>query len=73
MVEVIATVRKWGRSLGVVIPKEKAKEAHLKPGKGVRILILGREDPVQKTFGTAKFSRSTDEILKEVDREAWDD
>jgi len=32
-----------------------------------------KENPLKETFGTFKFSRSTDEILKEGDRESWDE
>ena len=73
MVEVLAKIRTWGRSLGVVIPKEKAEEAKLKSGDEVRLLILDKKNPIRETFGIAKFSRPTQEILDEVDREGWDD
>ncbi|MFH1586851.1 MAG: hypothetical protein ABID38_03280 [Candidatus Diapherotrites archaeon] len=73
MVEVSAQVRQWGRSVGVVIPKKKASEAHLKPGDRVRLLILKTGNPLKQTFGKLKFKRTTDEILKEVDKEAWDE
>ncbi len=73
MLEVETKVREWGRSLGVVLPKDKVKEEKFKAGDSIRILIMKRINPIQETFGTLKLSRSTDEILKEVDEEGWDD
>lgn len=32
-----------------------------------------KENLLKETFGTFKFSRSTDEILKESDEECWDE
>jgi len=30
-------------------------------------------NPLKKTFGTLKFKKSTDEVLNESDKEAWDE
>ncbi|MFH1256113.1 MAG: AbrB/MazE/SpoVT family DNA-binding domain-containing protein [Candidatus Diapherotrites archaeon] len=73
MVEVSAQVRRWGRSIGVVIPKDKALKARLKPGDEVNLLILEKKNPLKETFGILEFSRPTREILKETDKDAWDE
>lgn len=73
MGEVLAQVRQWGRSIGVVIPKEAAQSAHLKSGDTIRLLIMGKKSPISETFGVVKLKRSTKEILKDVDREGWDE
>ena len=31
------------------------------------------KNPLEKTFGTAKLKRTTEEILKESDEECWDE
>ena len=73
MIEVEAKVRKWGRSFGVVIPKEKIKEEGIKENETI-ILLIGRKTNVLKeTFGTLKLKRMTQEILDESDREDWDE
>ncbi|MBN2067215.1 MAG: AbrB/MazE/SpoVT family DNA-binding domain-containing protein [Candidatus Diapherotrites archaeon] len=72
MVEITSQVRRWGRSVGVVIPKEAAEKAHIKTGDKVRLLIMGK-NPLHETFGILKLKRPTEEILKEVDREGWDE
>jgi len=73
MVEVLAQVRDWGRSVGVVIPKETAAKAHIKSGDKIRLLIMEKKNPIEETFGILKFKRPVKEILKEVDREGWDE
>jgi len=72
LVEIISQVRQWGRSVGVVIPKETAKKANIKTGDKIRLLIIGK-NPLKETFGILKLKRPTEEILKEVDKEGWDE
>ncbi|MBI4209883.1 MAG: hypothetical protein HY544_00025 [Candidatus Diapherotrites archaeon] len=74
MIEVTATVRKWGRSKGVVIPNAATEKEKLKIGDEVSLLIRkkSKKNPLRETWGIMKFSRPVKEILKEVDREGWD-
>ena len=71
MLEVEAKVRKWGRSFGVVIPKEKIKEEGIKENETVRLLIAKRTNVLKETFGTLKFKKSTDDMMREIDKELW--
>ena len=73
MIEVETKVRKWGRSFGVVIPKEKIKEEGIKENETIRLLIGKRTNVLKETFGTLKLKRTTQEILDESDREDWDE
>lgn len=73
MAEVTAQVREWGRSVGVVIPKETAARARIKSGDKIRLMIMEKKNPLSETFGILKLKRPTKEILKEVDKEAWDE
>ena len=72
MMEVEAKVRKWGRSLGVVIPKEKIKAEGIKENETIKLLITKKTNVLKETFGTLKLKRTTQEILDESDREDWD-
>ena len=72
MMEVEAKVRKWGRSFGVVIPKEKIKAEGIKENETIKLLITKRTNVLKETFGTLKLKRTTQEILDESDREDWD-
>ena len=73
MLEVEAKVRKWGRSLGVVIPKDKVKKEGIKENETIKLLIIKKTNVLKETFGTMKFKRTTQEILDESDREDWDE
>lgn len=73
MIEVETKVRKWGRSFGIVIPKEKIREEGIKENETIRLLIGKKTNVLKETFGTLKFKRTTQEILDESDREDWDE
>ncbi len=75
MIEVTATIRGWGKSKGVVIPHGAAIKEKLKTGDKVQLLIRKKtgKSTLRETWGTMKFSRPVEEILKEVDKEGWND
>lgn len=73
MIEVETKVRRWGRSFGVVIPKEKIKEEGIKENETIKLLIGKKTNVLKETFGTLKLRKSTQEILDESDREDWDE
>lgn len=73
MTTVQVQIRKWGQSLGLVIPKETVDKNSLSDGEKVDIIILKRTNALKETFGKVKFKRPIATILKEVDKEAWND
>ena len=73
MIEVEAKVRKWGRSFGVVIPKEKIKEGGIKENETIKLLVSKKTNVLKETFGTFKFDKNTQEMLDEIDKESWDE
>lgn len=73
MIEVESQIREWGRSLGVVIPKNAIINEKIKAGDIVKLLIKKKINPLKETFGTLKLKKSTEEILREVDEEGWND
>ena len=66
-------VRKWGRSLGVVIPMEIAKKEGIKVNDEVEVLIRKKSNAIKETFGSLKFKKSTQKMLDETDEELWND
>ena len=66
-------IKKWGRSFGAVIPMEKVKQMNLKESDIVSATLVPRKNTLKETFGTFKFKRSVEEILRESDRECWDE
>lgn len=73
MKEISTQVREWGRSLGVVIPKDTAVLEHIKSGDTVSFLLIKKTNPVSRTFGTFKFKKGTQEMLEAADKESWDE
>lgn len=73
MIEIEARLKKWGRSFGVVIPMDKIKKENLEENDKVKILISKKKNPLRETFGILKFKRPIEEILKEGDKESWDE
>lgn len=69
MIEVETTVREWGGSQGITLPKDELKKAHIKPGDKIRILILPKKNPLKETAGTLTRRRPMAELHKEVNEE----
>lgn len=68
MIELKTKIRRWGNSFGVVVPITKVNQENIKEGDEVVILINKKEGNVlRETFGTLKFKKSTDKIMKEID------
>ena len=68
MIEVEVMLRKWGKSIGAVLPKEKTVAENLREGDRIKIMVMKIGNPLRETFGTLKSKRSTASLLKEVDR-----
>ena len=70
MVETEVRTRKWGSSIGIVIPKEIVEEVGIKPDETITIEVKKR--PLAKEFfGLLKgWKRPTQEIMDEA-REGW--
>ncbi len=73
MIEVKTKLRKWGNSLGIIISRKETMKENMKEGEQVTALILKSGHPLEELFGTLKFKKSTEAILRESDREAWDE
>ncbi len=58
--------KKWGNSIGVVIPIETADKLNLKPEETIVIEITKKDKVLKELFGSLKFKKSTEQILKEV-------
>ena len=64
-----ATVRKWGSSVGVVLPKELVEAQGLKENQKVLIEVV-KEANLRHLFGTLKTGMSGQEF-KDMVRKGW--
>ncbi len=62
------TTKKWGNSLGVVLPRETVVDMNLKEGEIITIEITKKENPLRESFGALKIG-DPEKILKEVRKE----
>ena len=70
MMEIRAKTKKWGNSIGVLIPKGVIKEENIKPNQEITLMISTKTITKGKDiFGTLKFKESTDKLMRQVDKE----
>ncbi len=67
-----AIVRKWGNSLGIILPKELVDYQHLKEDDKVTVFVV-KEADLSKVYGSlkGKITKSGQE-MKNLAREGWD-
>jgi len=63
-------IKKWGNSLGLLIPSEVAKKEHIRENQKLDVLILPKTKTLERTFGMLKgWKIDTQKALDELDRE----
>ena len=70
--EIIATTRKWGNSIAIVIPIEIVERKHIKENEKIKITVEKDRPKVKDLFGKfpRKFKQSAQEIKDEM-RRGW--
>jgi len=73
--EVKTKLQRWGNSFGVVIPKRVVAENEMKEGEEIEVIVQKKEkgNVLREMFGTMKFSKPTEKLHKEIDKELWDE
>lgn len=72
MEKVNATVKKWGNSFGIILPRNVIESQELKEGSNINIIIQPKNiTKVKDIFGIlkGKIKRNTADLLKEVDED----
>ncbi len=60
------TTKKWGNSIGIIIPSETIERLSIKPEEKIIIEIERNENVLKELFGAVKFKRPVKDILKEA-------
>lgn len=63
-------VRKWGNSLGVVLPKELVAMQNIKEGDVLSLPVVIKKADLSKVFGSIKTGMSGQKF-KDMAREGW--
>ena len=63
---ITAHTKRWGNSLGLLIPKEEAEELNLSENQEVVVEIVSVENPLHELFGFSKKNKITREDFMET-------
>ncbi len=65
--------KKWGNSLGLLIPKDVAEKEKIRENQKLDIIIIPKGRTLEKAFGMAKWwKKPTQQIKDEIRRELHD-
>ena len=56
-------IKRWGNSIGVVIPNEAVERLNLKPEEEIIIEIEKKNNILKEMFGKAKFKKSSKKMV----------
>ena len=73
MIEIDGQLKKWGNSIGLRLSKKDLFRNRFKLNQKVKVLIVPERNILKETFGTGKFRGSTEKLLKQVDKELYND
>lgn len=78
MESVVAKAKKWGNSIGVILPKDVIEKVGIRDGSEVELLVGKKEKNIlRQLFGSmkckAKTKQSVAELMKEIDKELYND
>jgi len=69
---VITRAKKWGNSLGLILPAEVARDRNIRDGDYLEVEIRRRIPRPDELSGTWKFRRNLRDLIREM-KEGWDD
>jgi len=61
--------KKWGNSIGVVIPIESIERLNIKPEEEIIIEIEKKNNVLKEMFGKAKLKKSAKKMIEEFRKE----
>lgn len=75
MIEIKTKLRKWGNSFGVVVPQNKINQEHIREGEEVKVLLIKepKKNILRETFGTFKFKKPVEQMMREIDEELYNE
>jgi len=75
MIEIKTKLQKWGNSFGIVVPIGLAKKEEMRNGEEVSVFLKKKQksNVLRETFGTLKFKKSVEQMMKETDQELYNE
>ncbi len=68
----LTRAKKWGNSIGLVIPSDLVKKERIRPGDTVEVVVRRRLPRLEDLGGTVKLHHKLEDLLREME-EGWDD
>jgi len=62
----ICKLKRWGNSLGLIIPSEEAKELDLRENQQVAVEITKKDNPLKDLFGFTKDKKISRKEVEDV-------
>jgi len=69
---VLTKAKKWGNSIGLVIPAEVVKKERIRPGDAVELVVRRRVPRLEELGSTLKLNHKLEDLLRNME-EGWDD
>ncbi|MBS3077306.1 hypothetical protein J4233_03460 [Candidatus Pacearchaeota archaeon] len=63
-------LKKWGNSIGIVIPNETIERLSLKPEEQIVIEISKKENVLKEMFGKARFKKSARKVIDDFRKDS---
>ena len=73
MIELKTKLRKWGNSFGVVVPLSKINQGNIKEGEELTVFLVKDKINLKRLFGAHKFKKTTEQMMREIDKELYND
>jgi len=70
--EAICTARKWGHSIGIVLPRDFVNKEKIKNGEEIIINVRKRKVDLSEFFGALKGAKIDAQKMKDESRKIWD-
>lgn len=67
--ETVVKTKKWGNSVGLILPADFVKQQHIHPGEELVIQMKKKQNVLKELFGALPFKKSTEQLLKESRKE----
>ena len=68
----LVKAKKWGNSIGLVIPAEVVKKERIRSGDTIELVVRRRVPRLEELGGTVKLRHNLEDLLREME-EGWDD
>lgn len=71
MIEIKTKLRRWGNSLGIVVPQKMLESQKIKEGDEISIFVSTKKTNLRNLFGKHKFKKPVEEMMKEIDEDLY--